>query len=185
MSERTGKLLNDSFIRKRQLLPRKQTVARGTTQPAAKRAHSPKAPDLVAKAIGSRLRALRLAQEESSGDDVYFKVVGEALKVTGAVVGKWEKGRGRPTLENLEGLALFWKVHPGWLTFGWEPKYGTAPDRRVEGASTSSPPGGSTPADAKTAPLLDLVAQAKRPPGGSAPPSSGQVSGSAPKRPRR
>lgn len=107
-------------------MPKRKDVSHETGRQPAKPA---KRPDLTAQAIGRRLRSLRLAREAASGADVVFKAIGSQLKVTGAAVGKWEKGRGRPTLENLEGLARYWGVHPGWLAFGWEPRTGQGPTR--------------------------------------------------------
>ena len=79
------------------------------------------------RAIGRRLKSLRLSRQADLGDEIELQEVGRSLGVTGPAVGQWEAGKGKPTLLNLLALALYWGVHPGWLAFGWEPRTGEPP----------------------------------------------------------
>jgi transcriptional regulator with XRE-family HTH domain len=84
--------------------------------------------EALRRAIGRRLKQLRLSRQAALGREIDLKEIAADLGVTGSAVGQWELGRGKPTMVNLEALARYWGVHPGWLAFGWEPRTGEPPD---------------------------------------------------------
>lgn len=102
-------------------MPHARKVARETRRQAATATVDPDE-QRFRDGIGLRLRNLRFARQMALGRAIELVEVAEGVGVTGAAYGRWENAKGKPTLANLEALAAYWQVHPGWLTFGVDPR---------------------------------------------------------------